>query len=302
MRKENRNEDAVSPVIGVMLLLVVTVVIAAVVVGFSTGLAGSTGTTPTALFEVADVKTTEGGGELAYLNIRHKGGDVIPLSELQISLQSVGGSNSGIINMLLATDTESRKDMTVGEYVVDPVEQKNYDKWIADVKNIESEIEKLKKSVTNPTPDHPQYGTAILGEYPLDAYPSKEGWPPRGTSGSPERELYNQWKNVRDTWLIIQEKYVNLETAQAGLKQNGWTEEKGPTPKIIVGGDEYPVSVLGQDKPTESIVSTGDIIHIVAFDGYENSKIYAGTGVKWTISYIPTNSVIAKGEFEVIAD
>ena len=52
MRKEKTKEDAVSPVIGVMLLLVVTVVIAAVVVGFSTGLAGSTETTPTALFEV----------------------------------------------------------------------------------------------------------------------------------------------------------------------------------------------------------------------------------------------------------
>ena len=47
-----RRDDAVSPVIGVMLLLVVTVVIAAVVVTFGTGLAGdSTATTPMALYE-----------------------------------------------------------------------------------------------------------------------------------------------------------------------------------------------------------------------------------------------------------
>ena len=43
MKRQKRNEDAASPVIGVMLMLVVTVVIAAVVVTFSTGLAGSTG-------------------------------------------------------------------------------------------------------------------------------------------------------------------------------------------------------------------------------------------------------------------
>ena len=84
MISKKKNEDAVSPVIGVMLMLVVTVVIAAVVVTFSTGLAGSTGTTPTALFEVSGTDTYQGGlgEELAYVNIRHKGGDTIPLSDL----------------------------------------------------------------------------------------------------------------------------------------------------------------------------------------------------------------------------
>ena len=57
MRKENRKDDAISPVVGVMLMLVVTIVIAAVVVMFSTGLAGDTKTTPTALFEVSGMDT-----------------------------------------------------------------------------------------------------------------------------------------------------------------------------------------------------------------------------------------------------
>ena len=48
MKRQKRNEDAASPVIGVMLMLVVTVVIAAVITAFATGMAGdSTSTTPT---------------------------------------------------------------------------------------------------------------------------------------------------------------------------------------------------------------------------------------------------------------
>ena len=38
-RSSNTKEDAVSPVVGVMLMLVVTVIIAAMVVAFSSGLA-----------------------------------------------------------------------------------------------------------------------------------------------------------------------------------------------------------------------------------------------------------------------
>ena len=41
---EMTKEDAVSPVVGVMLMLVVTIIIAAVVSGFAGGLAGGTKT------------------------------------------------------------------------------------------------------------------------------------------------------------------------------------------------------------------------------------------------------------------
>ena len=68
--------------------------------------------------------------------------------------------------------------------------------------------------------------------------------------------------------------------------------------------DTYPMTVLGQTQPTKSTVSTGNIIHIAPVTGNVGDVIPADgtTTVKWTISYIPTNSVIAKGEFEVIAD
>ncbi len=47
-----RKEDAVSPVVGVMLMLVVTIIIAAVVSGFAGGLAGGAKIAPTTSIDV----------------------------------------------------------------------------------------------------------------------------------------------------------------------------------------------------------------------------------------------------------
>lgn len=250
MRRENRKDDAVSPVIGVMLMLVVTVVIAAVVVGFSTGLAGSSSTTPTALYEVSDVETwvdpTIGIEEVAYLNIRQKGGDSVPLDELQITLESVGGGNSGIAHTIVATDAECSFDATAGSFEAPP-------QFVVDAYN------NLKN----------QYNSAP--DFRKDRY-------------------LRQMATYENEWGVV---YANPSDPTSGTLVG----------KTSSGAYAYPVSVLGQGKPTESVVSTGDIIHIVPFDGRSlNTRIFEGTSVKWTISYIPTNSVIAKGEFEVIAD
>ena len=67
MKKSNK-DDAVSPVIGVMLMLVVTIIIAAVVSAFATGLGGDTEMAPTAALDVTvysngNVKITSLSGE-----------------------------------------------------------------------------------------------------------------------------------------------------------------------------------------------------------------------------------------------
>ncbi|MBO5002674.1 type IV pilin N-terminal domain-containing protein [Methanocorpusculaceae archaeon] len=92
-------EDAVSPVIGVMLMIVVTVVIAAVVVIFSTGMAGdSTATTPMALFEAdnQNVGPVSISGTTVNLlksfDIVHKGGDEVIAENIQIVIESKKGS------------------------------------------------------------------------------------------------------------------------------------------------------------------------------------------------------------------
>jgi len=69
------NNDAISPVVGIMLMLVVTIIIAAIVSGFAGGLTSSQSKAPqakiTATFSVSDGMT-----------ISHAGGEAIPLNDL----------------------------------------------------------------------------------------------------------------------------------------------------------------------------------------------------------------------------
>ena len=97
MKQQERKEDAASPVIGVMLMLVVTVVIAAVITGFATDMAGdSTSTTPMALLET-DNLIINSGSCLETFDIVHKGGDEMVLENIQVTLEAVGGKQYGII-------------------------------------------------------------------------------------------------------------------------------------------------------------------------------------------------------------
>lgn len=70
MQLFRKNESAVSPVIGVMLMLVVTVILAAAVSGFSGGLVGDT-SKPSQMAIKADYSQSRG------LTIAHMGGDII---------------------------------------------------------------------------------------------------------------------------------------------------------------------------------------------------------------------------------
>ena len=225
MRKDNKTkEDAVSPVIGVMLMLVVTVVIAAVVVVFSTGLAGSTSTTPSALLDVEYIQLSDLSGKedqmgietgfgtgvfdfssyssnfLANFGIKHKGGDAIPLKNIMITLEQVGGSagNDGVIIPIQAVNN---------------------------------------MVVCNPT--------------------------------------YEQLKN-------------ELINGQFNF------------------GMTFPLMVLGKgdvdnyDVTTGVNLETGDVLRVAYWDGVDSMAwIKSGAIIKWTVSYIPTNGIIAKGEFEV---
>ena len=76
------NDSAVSPVIGVMLMLVVTIIIAAVVSGFAGGLAGGAGKAPQA--------SIEGTADLVQHQFifEHKGGDAFALRDVKVILAS----------------------------------------------------------------------------------------------------------------------------------------------------------------------------------------------------------------------
>jgi hypothetical protein len=74
-------EHAVSPVVGVMLMLVVTIIIAAVVSGFAGGMAKGQAKIPTATIQ-GQFSTTSG------LQIVHAGGDVLPAAGIVITVKN----------------------------------------------------------------------------------------------------------------------------------------------------------------------------------------------------------------------
>ena len=82
IQMKKQNEDAVSPVIGVMLMLVVTIVIAAVVVAFASGLGGDVEAAPAAILDV-DVYS-DGKVKISSLS-----GDSLVTKEITVKLQDV---------------------------------------------------------------------------------------------------------------------------------------------------------------------------------------------------------------------
>ena len=85
MNLTHKKDDAVSPVIGVMLMLVVTIVIAAVVAAFAGGLATETESAPVAVLD-ADVYAGD-----AKLVLRSLSGDALKLDETAVSIYSING-------------------------------------------------------------------------------------------------------------------------------------------------------------------------------------------------------------------
>jgi len=81
-------ESAVSPVVGVLLMLVVTIIIAAVVSSFAGGLTGGTTKAPAATFDVhvyAPRMDTTSGVITPAMTIQHMSGDILPTKNLKIT-------------------------------------------------------------------------------------------------------------------------------------------------------------------------------------------------------------------------
>lgn len=87
MQLFRKNENAVSPVIGVMLMLVVTVILAAAVSGFSGGLVGDTSKASQMAIK-ADFSQSKG------LTITHMGGDTINTLDTAIIVNPTGDFGS----------------------------------------------------------------------------------------------------------------------------------------------------------------------------------------------------------------
>jgi FlaG/FlaF family flagellin (archaellin) len=124
-------EHAVSPVVGVMLMLVVTIIIAAVVSSFSTSLAGEVETGSNAQVELVGIssggyKNVPSPPPWTYAQIgvvfRNAGGDTLDLRNLKYSMTGIGWSTQGVFTM-------TYNDPVSLKYVEDSGEQSGAGKW-----------------------------------------------------------------------------------------------------------------------------------------------------------------------------
>ena len=89
MKKTEQKDDAVSPVIGVMLMLVVTIIVAAVVATFAGGSVSSTEVPPTAVLDVNIYSAYNVGGTMSKtyapeFTIDHLAGDPINTADIML--------------------------------------------------------------------------------------------------------------------------------------------------------------------------------------------------------------------------
>ncbi|EMA20921.1 MULTISPECIES: type IV pilin [Haloarcula] len=108
------DDDAVSPVIGVILMVAITVILAAVIATFVLGLGDQvSNTAPQASFST-DYDSTGGAGSSGEVDITHDGGDSIKGSNLYVRgsdltttgewISDIGGATSGDNSKVVAGD------------------------------------------------------------------------------------------------------------------------------------------------------------------------------------------------------
>ena len=97
--KQTEKESAVSPVVGVMLMLVVTIIIAAVVAAFAGGMANTTESVPNAVLDVHIYSAANVGGTMSKtyapdFTIDHLSGDALNTADLKLSFAWTNGDKN----------------------------------------------------------------------------------------------------------------------------------------------------------------------------------------------------------------
>jgi archaeal type IV pilus assembly protein PilA len=83
------DDRAVSPVVGVMLMLVVVIIIAAIVSGFAGGLMGSSGKAPQATIQATYSQSA------GILTMYHAGGDELQIQNIFVVVRGIDAENGG---------------------------------------------------------------------------------------------------------------------------------------------------------------------------------------------------------------
>jgi len=107
---KQRREDAVSPVVGVMLMLVVTIIIAAVVSGFAGGLASGTDKAPQAAFEAKISESSMGGAYGYEFTLKHLSGDPVDTRYIKLVTSWVNASDAYQVQETIAPRRGAAED------------------------------------------------------------------------------------------------------------------------------------------------------------------------------------------------
>jgi len=83
-------KEAVSPVIGVILMVAITVILAAVIAAFVFGIGGDVGQAPQASISASAATVTNGSESINAIKLDHRGGEAIRMEEAVTRVQ-VGG-------------------------------------------------------------------------------------------------------------------------------------------------------------------------------------------------------------------
>lgn len=114
--KRTEKDDAVSPVVGVMLMLVVTIVIAAVVAAFATGIATETQAPSMTSIDLVDVTMANPSG-VNYapysMTFKHMGGNALDINYLTLAITY----NVATYRMPFSAASPSLQDWTVGKTI-----------------------------------------------------------------------------------------------------------------------------------------------------------------------------------------
>lgn len=126
IEKRAHHEEAISPVVGVMLMLVVTIVIAGLIAVFASGSVGSTASTPVTIFTVKDIKTitipgTPDSTYIDYVEFAHKGGDTLSLDGIRVEFTCYGTVTS--VPTLYLESSSKNSGLSTG----DTLRVKSYD-------------------------------------------------------------------------------------------------------------------------------------------------------------------------------
>jgi flagellin-like protein len=104
-----KNEDAVSPVIGVILMVAITVILAAVIAAFVFNIGGSQVKTPVASLTISSVSNPTGN-----ITITHSGGDSIDLATVKVIIDG----NSTSHNIIALLNTSASQYFSVGDKLI----------------------------------------------------------------------------------------------------------------------------------------------------------------------------------------